>query len=102
MEEWPSSTYQEEDDDNSDSDGDGDDVPQVQVTIVNETNLEAAKVSYDKIHSIHVYSLSPSPIHVLFSDEEFKERQTTRRAEGYQAEVISRVGTKSKGTSSYK
>ena len=28
--------------------------------------MTAAKVSYDKIHSIHVYSLSPSPIHVSF------------------------------------
>lgn len=38
MEEGPSSTYQEEEDDDSD----GDDVPQVQVTIVNETDLEGS------------------------------------------------------------
>ncbi|KAF8817429.1 hypothetical protein BYT27DRAFT_7247311 [Phlegmacium glaucopus] len=56
MDEGPASTQQ-------DDDGGGDNVPQVQITIVNETELKAAKASYDKIHSIHVYSLSPSPIH---------------------------------------
>jgi hypothetical protein len=86
MEEGPSSTQQDEEDEDEDGDGDGDDVPQVQVTIVNEADLEgsskillilkqlwtltfyitATKASYDKIHSIHVYSLSPSPIYVLF------------------------------------
>ena len=38
MEEGPSSTQQDEEDE--DEDGDGDDVPQVQVTIVNEADLE--------------------------------------------------------------
>jgi hypothetical protein len=38
MEEGPSSTQQDEEDE----DGDGDDVPQVQVTIVNEADLESS------------------------------------------------------------
>jgi hypothetical protein len=40
MEEGPSSTQQDEEDE----DGDGDDVPQVQVTIVNEADLEGSKI----------------------------------------------------------
>ncbi|KAF8159528.1 DNA polymerase subunit Cdc27 [Crassisporium funariophilum] len=42
---------------------DGDEVPQMKFTIVNERDLEDAKAAYAKLHSIHVYSLSPSPIH---------------------------------------
>ena len=40
MEEGPSSTQQDEEDE--DEDGDGDNVPQVQVTIVNEADLEGS------------------------------------------------------------
>ena len=40
MEEGPSSTQQDEE--NEDEDGDGDDVPQIQVTIVNEADLEGS------------------------------------------------------------
>ena len=43
MEEGPSSTQQDEEDENGE--GDGDDVPQVQVTIVNEVDLEGSSAS---------------------------------------------------------
>ncbi|KAF8966316.1 DNA polymerase subunit Cdc27 [Flammula alnicola] len=42
---------------------DGDEVPQTKIMIVNERDLEAARASYEEIHSIHVYSLSPSALH---------------------------------------
>ncbi|KDR80653.1 hypothetical protein GALMADRAFT_135781 [Galerina marginata CBS 339.88] len=42
---------------------DGDEVPQIKITIVNERDLEDAKELYDEIYSIHVYSLSPAPLH---------------------------------------
>lgn len=44
MEEGPSFTQQDEEDE--DEDGDGDDVPQVQVTIVNEADLEGSSKNY--------------------------------------------------------
>ncbi|KIM44644.1 hypothetical protein M413DRAFT_25098 [Hebeloma cylindrosporum] len=42
---------------------DGEEVPHTQITIVNERDLEEAKSSYDTLDCIHVYSLSPAPLH---------------------------------------
>ncbi|KAF9482550.1 hypothetical protein BDN70DRAFT_929929 [Pholiota conissans] len=41
----------------------GEEVPQTTITIVNERDLEAAKASYAEIMTIHMYSISPAPIH---------------------------------------
>ncbi|KAF9454256.1 hypothetical protein P691DRAFT_770695 [Macrolepiota fuliginosa MF-IS2] len=41
---------------------DGDVVVQVKITVVSETALEDAKAKYVRVTSVHVYSLSPSPI----------------------------------------
>ena len=68
----------DEDDDDEEEDEDYEDVVTVCVKIVNEDELEGAfslpsfpsmssglaKDSYHKLTSVHVYSLSPSPIHV--------------------------------------
>ncbi|KAG6886239.1 hypothetical protein C0993_010801 [Termitomyces sp. T159_Od127] len=41
---------------------DGDDVPQVKLLLVNEPDLDDAKSQFTRINSIHIYSLSPSPL----------------------------------------
>ncbi|KAF6761637.1 DNA polymerase subunit Cdc27-domain-containing protein [Ephemerocybe angulata] len=52
-----------DDDDDEEEDEDYEDATTISVTIVNEDELEDAKEKYIKLSSVHVYSLSPSPIH---------------------------------------
>ncbi|KAG5724875.1 putative amino acid permease, partial [Termitomyces sp. T112] len=54
--------YGEGKDVDGDFEDDGDDVPQVKLLLVNEPDLEDAKSQFTRINSIHVYSLSPSPL----------------------------------------
>ncbi|KAI0255089.1 DNA polymerase subunit Cdc27 [Lactifluus subvellereus] len=43
-------------------DDSSEDVPETKITLVGETGLESTKNQYARIHSIHIYSLSPSHI----------------------------------------
>ncbi|KAF8623052.1 hypothetical protein AX15_006558 [Amanita polypyramis BW_CC] len=45
--------------------GDSEPVLQIQMSLVSEENLELTKARYRKIYSIHVYSLTPSPLREL-------------------------------------
>ncbi|KAG6891184.1 hypothetical protein C0995_008436 [Termitomyces sp. Mi166 len=58
--------YDEGKDVEGDFEDDGDDVPQMKLLLVNELDLEVmrsdAKLQFTRINSIHVYSLSPSPL----------------------------------------
>ncbi|KAH9899811.1 DNA polymerase subunit Cdc27 [Cubamyces lactineus] len=59
------STTQSQDDMDIDSeavDGGEEDVPTITLTLVGEKDLEDAKAKYARIFSVHVYSLSPSPL----------------------------------------
>ncbi|KAK2463581.1 hypothetical protein APHAL10511_004332 [Amanita phalloides] len=61
----PFTDDEEEDRKEADSDfeyGGCDKVTQVQMSLVSEENLELMKAQYKKIYSIHVYSLTPSPL----------------------------------------
>ncbi|KAG6821205.1 hypothetical protein H0H93_004026 [Arthromyces matolae] len=48
--------------DGEDGEYDGDDVPQIKFLLVNEPDLENAKVQFSRVNSIHMYSLSPSQL----------------------------------------
>ncbi|GLB41826.1 putative DNA polymerase subunit Cdc27 [Lyophyllum shimeji] len=41
---------------------DGDEVPQKKVLLVNERDLDTAKLHFRRLDSIHIYSLAPSPL----------------------------------------
>ncbi|KAI0279539.1 DNA polymerase subunit Cdc27 [Russula brevipes] len=44
-------------------DGSGsEDVPETKITLISEADLETSKEQYTRIHFVHIYSLSPSPI----------------------------------------
>ncbi|KAN0113676.1 hypothetical protein V8E52_007475 [Russula decolorans] len=39
-------------------------IPETKITLVREADFETSKEPYARIHLVHIYSLSPSPIHV--------------------------------------
>ncbi|KAG6832262.1 hypothetical protein H0H87_002158 [Tephrocybe sp. NHM501043] len=41
---------------------DGEDVPQTKFLLVNEADLEDAKLQFTRVNSMHIYSLAPSPL----------------------------------------
>ncbi|KAJ3559182.1 hypothetical protein NM688_g496 [Phlebia brevispora] len=49
-------------DDDEDESEEEEVVPQIKITLVGERELEAAKSKYLRIHSEHIYCLSPSPV----------------------------------------
>ncbi|KAF8906218.1 DNA polymerase subunit Cdc27 [Gymnopilus junonius] len=63
-----------------DDEYESEEVPQIKITIVNEKDLEDAKASYDDIFSIHIYSLSPAPLHDvdLICEPTYSVRSTDR------------------------
>ncbi|KJA27964.1 hypothetical protein HYPSUDRAFT_197528 [Hypholoma sublateritium FD-334 SS-4] len=87
MEGTPNATQEEEG---------GDEVPQTQITIVNEADLEDAKASYEELISLHIYSLSPAPIHdagLLCAPTEFV--RSTDREKGPAFSIgLGRIATK--------
>ncbi|KAF8637672.1 hypothetical protein AX17_002738 [Amanita inopinata Kibby_2008] len=42
--------------------GDSEEVTQIQVTLVDEDQLETVKARYKRLYSVHIYSLTPSPL----------------------------------------
>ncbi|KAJ3504223.1 hypothetical protein NLJ89_g8047 [Agrocybe chaxingu] len=72
---------------------DSEDVEQTHITIVNERDLEGAKATYDEIQSIHVYSLSPAPLHdagFICTPTEFIRKTDVAKGSEYAA-VVGRI-----------
>ncbi|KAM6497077.1 DNA polymerase subunit Cdc27 [Amanita muscaria] len=73
--------------------GDSEEVPQFQMMLVGEANLEATKARFKKVHSVQVYCLTPSPLRdsrlVCTSTDQVREKDNNMGQE--MAKVVGKV-----------